>query len=261
MKNKKPDIQDLTEFLLDYASCMISAGTYSKRVNKCVTRIANSFGYDVALSIFLKTTTLTITSSNNPSERRTYIKKNKPRAIDFKRILGLSALSWQIYDDKFDLKEAKLHFKNILSQKRNKFVPTLFLISFGNAAFSKLFGGDLGTLLIVFCSTMVGFGIKTLMAKYKLNIRLQYIAVSFVVSSLASFGCKLELTKTQDVAIASSVLFLIPGVYFINSIIEILNENNLIATSRIINVSVLIICIAIGIFLSLSLSNAGLINA
>ena len=49
---RNADIQELTEFLMDYAISMLSVGTYTARVIKCTTRIGKVFGYEVHISIF-----------------------------------------------------------------------------------------------------------------------------------------------------------------------------------------------------------------
>ena len=51
--NAKPDIQILTDFLSDYTAEMVSAGTYTARVEKCVDRVARRYGYDVSVTIFV----------------------------------------------------------------------------------------------------------------------------------------------------------------------------------------------------------------
>ena len=50
---------------------------------------------------------------------------------------------------------------------------------------------------------------------------------------------------------ASSVLYLIPGVPLINSIIDILGGHVLIGMARAVNAAILIICIALGLSVTL----------
>ena len=70
---------------------------------------------------------------------------------------------------------------------------------------------------------------------------------------IAGISYKLNIGTTPDVALATSVLFLIPGVPMINSIIDILEGHVLAGTSRLINATNLIICIALGLFITLQL--------
>ena len=68
---------------------------------------------------------------------------------------------------------------------------------------------------------------------------------------VAALGVYFDWGTTQDVALGTSVLFLIPGVPLINSILDILEGHVLIGFSRAINAAILIICIALGLSMTL----------
>ena len=57
----------------------------------------------------------------------------------------------------------------------------------------------------------------------------------------------LTFDTTSDVAIATSVLFLIPGVPLINGVIDIVEGHILNGIARLTSALMLIVCIAIGL--------------
>ena len=59
---------------------------------------------------------------------------------------------------------------------------TLFLVGFANASFCALFGGDWTARLIVFSTTLIGFYIKQIMQKKKINHYLVFIVSAFEAS-------------------------------------------------------------------------------
>lgn len=118
---QKPSIQNLTDFLIEYISVFLSAGTYTARVAKCVGRIANAYGYEINMNFFFHHTTLNIFDKDDNSIQRTYIIPNKHNHINFKLILELSALSWQIHDHKYNLEEAKFFLLKLKQSTRNPF--------------------------------------------------------------------------------------------------------------------------------------------
>ena len=61
-------------------------------------------------------------------------------------------------------------------------------------------------------------------------------------------------------AIGSSVLFMMPGVFLINSVFDILNDNTLVGISRAISTGILILCMAVGVYITLTLSSAEILN-
>ncbi len=256
----RPQIQELTNFLSEYAAKMLSIGTYTARIERCVCRIAGAYGYEASLMIFVRHFIISVMDPADNSIRRTYVKTGAAARISFDLISELSALSWEIYDEKIPLARARAAFVEILASQKKSFAKTLVLLSVANAAFCELFGGDGGAMALVFAATAFGICARHLLSKLKINLKIQYIAVSFAVSFIVSLGARYGLSATPDVAVGSSILFLIPGVWLINSVFDILNENMLVGISRGLNTGLLIICIAIGLFLTLSISNLGLVN-
>lgn len=78
-----------------------------------------------------------------------------------------------------------------------------------------------------------------------------FVVCSFIASLIAGLGFRYHLGTTEDIALGTSVLFLIPGVPLINSIIDILEGHVLVGWSRVINAFILIICIALGLSMTL----------
>ena len=259
-KAVRPQIQELTNFLSEYTAKMLSIGTYTARIEHCVRRIADAYDYEASLMIFVRHFIISVMDPADNSIRRTYVKTGAAAQISFDLISELSALSWEIYDEKIPLVRAKAAFAEILASQKKSFAKTLVLLSVANAAFCELFGGDGGAMALVFAATAFGICARYLLSRLKINLKIQYIAVSFAVSFIVSLGARYGLSATPDIAVGSSILFLIPGVWLINSVFDILNENMLVGISRGLNTGLLIICIAIGLFLTLSISNLGLVN-
>ena len=120
----------------------------------------------------------------------------------------------------------------------------LLTVGLANASFCRLFGGDWTAMSIVFTSTLVGFAAKQRMQAHGLNHFLPFIISSFLASLCASIALRFDCTS--ETALATSVLFLVPGVPLINGVIDIVEGHILIGCSRLINALLLIICIAVG---------------
>ena len=61
-------------------------------------------------------------------------------------------------------------------------------------------------------------------------------------------------TNTLDVAVSTSVLFLIPGVHIINSVTDILDGHVMTGMARGVSAMILVICIAIGLYATLAIT-------
>jgi len=125
------------------------------------------------------------------------------------------------------------------------------LVACANAAFCKLFKGDLVAVGFVFMATLAGFYTRQGLMKRHINHLVTFTTSAFVASLLAGMGYVFHVGHTPEIALASSVLFLIPGVPLINSILDILQGHILTGIARLVNASSLIVCIAIGLFTSM----------
>lgn len=252
---QKPDIQELSDFIVRYVRVMGAVGTYSSRVNRCSQRIAETFGYTLNLNFSFSHINISIIDPQDYSNFRSYLVTLKPTHLDFRLVRDLSALSWAIYDHIHDVKAARRCFERLIRPHTRPFYSYILLQSISNAAFSRLFEGDFYTMIIVFFATLLGSSLRTFFTHFKLDLRIQYIICSFLSSYVAFLGTDLDLTQTPEVALGSSILYLIPGVFFINSVIDILKNYIQIGISRIISVVILVSCVAIGVYTTLALSN------
>ena len=257
---QKPEIQALSNFIVDFVSTMVSIGTYSSRVSRCAERIAQSFGYELSLNFSFNHTLINIVDPQNYASSRTYIVKNKYAVVNFQLISALSALSWAIYDHIHDLRVAIRAFERLRKLTPNPAHKVIILQAIANASFARLFGGDLGTMFLVFLAGFVGAGLRTLLTRLNLDIRLIYIICAFLSSYIAVIGAHFELTQTPAEAIASSILYLTPGVFFINSVIDILKNYIQMGLSRVTSVIILISCVAIGLYITLTISDFRLLQ-
>ncbi|WP_082942698.1 MULTISPECIES: threonine/serine ThrE exporter family protein [unclassified Helicobacter] len=256
----KPSIEEVCDFLCAYSSALLKSGAYTSRIIKCTERIAQSFGYDAHLSVFLKYITINITDKQNYNNRRTQAIKNTYIAMNLALISNLSALSWQIYDDRLSLEEARAHYQYICAQRALPLLLGAFLIALGNATFCKLFDGDFGALLCIFMGSFVGFWVRQAFVRIRLDNRAQLLFTAFIVSFVAYIGVWLGLSRTPDVAIGGSILYLIPGALIINAFVDIIHENTLMGISRMINMMVLMICLAAGVYLTLAITKMSILN-
>lgn len=252
---KTADIQELSDFLLDYAVMLMRSGASTERTIRNVTRISKSFGYDIAIAVFLKNTTMTIINQSDTSKRRTAVKQQLPPHLSFSIVNDLSALSWQSVDTDVSLEGLKEKYSEIVSNAHSSKCAVLIFASLAIAAFCELFGGDYYAMLIVFFSTLVSFSLRYFLISIKFDLRAMIIAVSFTASILAYLiGSFIIPTNTLNVAISTSVLFLIPGVHIINSVVDILDGHILTGISRTVSAMILVICIAVGLYATLLLT-------
>ena len=230
MKTKE-DLIETLDFVAEYATHLLGSGVHTSRVIRNSQRIGTSQGIDIQLSSFQRST---IVTAHDPEsgEAVTRVVKIPALPISFERNSDLSALSWDALDER------------LISKPRIDPIFVLLTVGLANASFCRLFGGDWTAMSIVFTSTLVGFAAKQRMQAHGLNHFLTFIISSFLASLCASIALRFDCTS--ETALATSVLFLVPGVPLINGVIDIVEGHILIGCSRLINALLLIICIAVG---------------
>jgi len=253
LENKIPTIEQIADLLTDIACELMAAGAHTMRIIQNVSRMAETFGYNVDLSVFQLSIMMTLTNKAEASKRMTIIKKTRHLALNFTIVSDLSALSWDTFDKKLAYPDIVNRFQTIIVQKRMSRWLVLVLVSIANASFCALFKGDLFAIGFVLVATLIGYLLRQEMAKRHINLLVIFTSSAFVASFIAGLGYVLHLGTTPEIAFASSVLFLIPGVPLINSMLDIIEGHILTGIARLINASSLIVCIAIGLFSSMLL--------
>lgn len=244
-------IETLTHFLLQYAQTLLRCGAYTTRIIRCVTRIAQSYGYNTHLSILTKNITLTLNTYDN-RYARTYILTSAKLALNFRIISELSALSWRVYDERISIEELIKAYQKITQQKPRRFWHELFFIPLANASLCHIFGGDIGSFAAVFVATILALIVRK--ALHRIDTRLLFVVVAFVVSSATTYLAMLFPTQTIEIAVASSVLFLVPGIPIINATLDILDSHILTGIARGVDAGILVACIAAGMFINLQIN-------
>ncbi len=246
-------LDEASKFIAEYASTLLGSGAYTSRVVRCSARIAKALGLEVEMITSHANMILTV------GDGRAFLTKivKTPRyPIRFELNADLCRLSWLAVDDGLSLRQIKRLYELALAKPRMDSVFTLFIASFANASFCRLFDGDALAMAIVFSSTLVGFSAKQFLQKRGVNEYLVFIVSSFFASvcsaSALCFDCAAET------ALATSPLFLIPGVPLINGVIDILDGHTIAGCTRLIKGMILVICIAVGLSLTLALVKGGL---
>lgn len=238
------ELCDILGFIAEYATYQLGSGVHTSRAVRNSRRIGEALGVDVQLSSFQKSTILTVLDLGS-GESATRVVAIPSLPISFERNSDLSALSWDALDEGLSLDEIRSRYRTLVDKPRMDPIFTLVFVGLANASFCKLFGGDWTAVGIVFTATLVGFAVKQRMQAHAVNHFLVFACSAFVASLCATaalcFDCTAEIT------LATSPLFLVPGVPLINGVIDIMEGHVLMGVSRLVNAMLLIVCIAVGL--------------
>lgn len=237
-------VNDIADFISRYVTNMLGAGVHTSRVVRNSKRIGEALGTEVRIHTSQKTATLTVCEKGG-STMSTRVLDIPGFPISFEWNADLSALSWAAYDNDMSLEAIRHKFDELISKPKINPWFVLFMVGLANASFCRLFGGGVWAMLIVFTSTLVGFFTRQHLTRRGVNHYIVFIVSAFVASLCASSALSLGI-ESAEIALATSVLYLVPGVPLINGVIDITDGHIQIGISRLVNALMLIVCIAIG---------------
>lgn len=239
-------LRETAAFLAEYASLLSGCGATCIRIEKNTRRLADAFrvGFDISI---MPTHVYVSVWDDNPAEAVVTVRKTIACGISFNLNAKLSRLSWEVSDNSLGLAAATERFEQIRKTKSTGKWETLFLTSLANASFCRLFGGDEIAMLIVFISTLAGYRLKQIMLEDKRDIRLTFLCASFFSAALSAGGHIFNIGSTPEIALGTSVLYLIPGVPYINSVSDLIYRHYLCCISRFLDSIVLTVCLSAGL--------------
>jgi len=246
-------LKEVSRFLIDYAASSMSVGMQTSRVVRNSERIAAAWGFCCDASIFRNSFIITLWDSSRDHSYSS-VGNIMSLGLNFQINAALCRLSWEIFDQQLPLQQAKDKYLAIVRTPRESRWLVIVLVSLANAAFCRLFKGDFMAMGIVCVATFAGFFVKQTLQHRHWNEFAIWTISAFVASMIASLDYTFHLGTTSDIAVATSVLFLIPGVPLINGIMDLIDGHVLSGTSRLINAGMLIVCIAIGLTITLRLA-------
>lgn len=254
----EPSVKEVCVFLANYADRLFSSGSTVIRLEKNVRRIAASLGMEADLSILPHHIHITVRDEGCRNFHTT-VTSIKSGGISFNINTLLSRLSWDMSDHKLDFYEAKTVFSDIIKQTGALNSWLLFiLVGLANASFCRLFGGDLVSMGIIFISTFAGCLIKQILMERNVDFRLVVTICSFVSSVLASADGLFALGTTPGLSIGTSVLYLVPGIPFINSFCDMIDKHYICALGRLMDAIVVTCCLSSGLLCGMMLMHEGM---
>lgn len=251
---KIPAIKTACIFLSEYAASLSGCGATCIRIEKNVQRIAEAWNIRSEMTILPSHIHITVWDAGK-QQSYTNIVRIPNTGISFHINTLLSKLSWAIADGKLSFEEAMEQYREILATPPSGKWLVLLLASLANASFCRLFGGDFTSMCIVFAATVAGFRLKQAMLEDHHDIRFVFFCSAFFSSVIGSAGYVFGWGGTPEIALGTSVLYLIPGIPYINSVSDLLDSHYISAFSRFMNAVVLTASLSAGLCGGLLLMN------
>lgn len=246
------EMNHLGNLLARYVVTMVASGTHSSRISRSAKRIAQAYGYDLRLDLSLRNLSIMLCEEGNPSNHYHELIAVPISPISLSNNADLSRLSWEVFDKKMPIQDFEAKFNKLVSTPRYSHLTVSLMASIASFGLCFLFNGTIWAMLMVFVSTFISFNLRTFLTKKQVNNHLNVLITALVAALIASCGAFID-KNTAQVAVATSVLYLVPGVVFISGLIDVLEGFVVIGFSRLVHAILHTIMLAVGLLISINL--------
>lgn len=121
------------------------------------------------------------------------------------------------------------------------------MVGLACGAFSQLFGGDVVVFAVTVSAASTAMFIRQELARRHFNLVLIVITTAFVAGMLAGLATLLDLSASPGLALAASVLLLVPGVPLINAAEDLIQGHIVAGVARGVTGAIISFGIAVGL--------------
>lgn len=247
----------VVDLVLRAGQLMQQHGAESQLVEQTVHRLGKGLGCD-ALEVILSPTSILI-CSHTAGDSLTRARRIREAHVNMTTVSCITRLCTRVEQRMHGPAEASSELERIVSIGSNYARWQIVLtIGISCAAFCKLFGGGWPEVALTFTASGSAMALRQQMMLHHVNPYLNAATTAFVATLIASAATVFGWGDKPDTALAASVLLLIPGVAFINSIQDLLKGYTVMGLARWSTGTLITVAIAIGMVLALSISGVAL---
>lgn len=243
------------DIISEIAVLLMQSGANTKRVIDVLNRFAETLNVKSYALISHKSIIITLKTRDLPQKTYTNVRQIPSYKINFYIVSEISRLSWIVLEERWNCSQIQQKIDQIKNKKQYSFGLTAFFVSLAGASFAKLFGGDYQSMMIAFIATLGGMYVVYLAIKNHLNPYLRTYLASLAASIIASLGILFHWGDKPHIALATSILFLVPGVPLINSFNDLYNNHILNGSVRFISGLMTVLFIGLGLITAMVLFN------
>ena len=242
---EREELRDVISLSLWAGQMLLQNGADTQRVEKTIHQLGTALGCDWLDIVILPDAI--IASTINNSEFRTKVRRAPGRGVDMQKIADISDISFRVVRGELDRFTVRSELNRIdqLSRNYNRWF-VVFGVGLACAAFSRLFEGDGAVFIMTLIASSTAMFVRQELHKRNFNTLLTVVTTAFVAGALASLTSIFALSPEPTIAIAASVLLLVPGVPLVNASEDLLNGHTLTGVLRGVVGMLLVLSIALG---------------
>lgn len=221
------------------------------RVEETINFFLEAYGISDA-QIFAIPATIIVTIEDEGEKTLTRVERVKGSSINLDKLSKFNDLSRRACRNKPSIESVLAEIEDIRNEKPYSFFTSLMAFGFTAFFFCLFWKGDFRDSLVAFvCGLSTKFCLD-FMAKGKTNIFFSNAVSSAVIAYIAIICVNLGIAHHYDKIIIGAIMSLVPGVAITNIMRDIIAGDVITGTTKLAEVLLIALAIAVGIALAMS---------
>ncbi len=249
MRSSNKLTDEMAELLLKISSMLMTSGANTNRILLIMNKFTILMHVDAQLFINHKAFIISLTDKRN-GDKTTIVKRLPPHVVNFSTISSLSEAGVKAQNENWKFKKLKAEIDKIEKESRHSQFIVLTSVALAGGGLDIVFGGGYYGFLAVCIGTFFGLFVKQFLHKKEFNVYLGTFMGTLVSSAIVAAIMQFFFPGINpDIAIATSVLFSVPGVPLINSFIDFMDGYFITGMVRFVHGLLFVISIAASLFI------------
>jgi len=241
------------DLILDIGTFLLASGAHCGRVKSNIKRMADKWGFEVNFQPTFKGLLVSIKNNNNEQDSVTLFKESPPHVVHLRIITEVSRLSWLVYEQDLSIEETERVFAEIKKiPVYNSWIVSV-AVGFSCAGLCLFSNGDIYNALVTCVAAFIGSLFRYKIAAMNFNPMISISVAAFITTLITGLGTLNGIGRMPEAAMATAVLYLIPGVPLINAVIDLIEGYLSSSINRALFSGLILLTIAVGMTLCITL--------
>lgn len=245
-ESTKIELKELVFLAISSGKIMLSSGAETYRVEDTIERICKSHRYIDNADCFVVPTGIFL-SIRYKEDSIFYFRRIRSISTNLNRVHLVNQLSRDFVSGKIDVPGGFKRLDFIRDSQLYNIWISNFAVSLSAAGFTGLFGGNLVDMIISFIVSFITLNTIHIISKLGFIVFVEFFIGGVLISSLSFLADKMGFATDVDNIIISTLMPLLPGYAFTNSIRDILSRDYISGLSRMIEAVLIAVSLAVGV--------------
>ncbi|CAG18830.1 threonine/serine ThrE exporter family protein [Photobacterium profundum] len=240
----EPEQREVSRLAVAAGQKLLQHGAESTLVTDVTCRLGVALGVE-SVEVSLSASSMVITTLNH-GRCITTTRRCQDRGINMQVVTDIQRVCIMAERGLLDIYSVHHRLEKIKPLRYNRFL-VIVMIGLSCAAFSRLAGGDWPVFILTFIASSVGMFVRQEIAHCHFNPLVNFGVTAFVTTLISGLGQVYQIGETPFLAMASSVLMLVPGFPLINAISDMVKGYSNMGIARWTMASLLTLSTSMGI--------------